>query len=122
MEDPRWLRLVTIGLVLAALAVGYFLLSGKLTSNNATRTNTQVNKAVATATPAAIQTPKPTPTPTLILTPTPTPMSAYNTIANRTKGGQTTQTLPSTGFPVGLIGVFSISAVIAGWSLRKFPH
>ena len=133
MDVPKWLRLVTIGLVLAALAVGYFLLTGKLASNSVTKPSTQVSKSVPTATPFAsasiTQTPsivgqnnRVSPAPAFTPTPTPTPVSAFNTIVNRTKGGQETKALPSTGFPAGLIAVFSVSAVIVGWGLRRFPH
>src|SRR3989344_5769393 len=101
MEDPRWLRLITIGLVLAALAVGYFLLTGRLSpnSNNTTRTQTQVNKAVESPTPAAVAT-------VTQPSPTPTPASAYSRIVERTQGG--VKSLPKTGFPVGLAIVFSV--------------
>ena len=108
MDDPRWLRLITIGLVLAALAVGYFLLTGKLSSNSATKT------APSPAASVLGQDAKLTPTPT------PTPASAYNKIVSRTQNS--TQALPKTGFPVGLAVIFSISAVISGWGLRKFPN
>lgn len=108
MEDPRWLRLITVGLVLAALAVGYFLLTGRLSSNSATRV-------------------QPTPIPSVLgrdvqTTPTssPTSASAYTRIANRTQGS--VQTLPKTAFPTGLAVVFSISAIIFGWGLKKFPN
>lgn len=31
-------------------------------------------------------------------------------------------TLPKTAFPVALFGIFSASAMISGWFLRKFPE
>ena len=110
MDDPRWLRLITIGLVLAALAVGYFLLTGRLSSNNATKTQSQVNRVVSSPSSVLGQNAQPSPSPT----------SAYERIVNRTKGE--VQTLPKTGFPIGLAAVFSISAIISGWSLRKYPY
>lgn len=113
MDDPRWLRLVTIGLVLSALAVGYFLFTGRL-SPTGTRIPTQADKAVPSPAPTVI--PGVTPSPS----PTPTPASAYSRIVERTQGG--VQTLPKTGFPVELAIVFSVSAMIFGLSLRKFPH
>lgn len=105
MEDPRWLRLLTIGLVLAALAVGYFLFTGKFSSNSATR---RVAQVVASPSPSAVP------------TPSATPSSAYATIANRTKGG--VQTLPRTGFPLDLAAILSVSVMISGWGLRRFPR
>lgn len=109
MDDPRWLRLITIGLVLAALAVGYFLLTGKLSISNITK---QPSPSILG------QNAQTSPTP--IAVPTPTPASAYTRIVNRTQGG--VQVLPNTGFPVGLAVVFSISAMISGLGLRKYPH
>lgn len=111
MDDPRWLRLITIGLVLAALAVGYFLLTGRLSSNT-TKTSSQVSKAIPSSSPTV------TPSPAII--PTPSPISAYEAISNRTQG--TPQTLPKTGLPVGLMTALSVSIIIAGWGLRRFPH
>ncbi|MBI2314925.1 hypothetical protein HYU93_02600 [Candidatus Daviesbacteria bacterium] len=134
MDDPKWLRLVTIGLVLAAMAVGYFLLTGRLASNSATKPSNQVSKASPSATivPAASQTPtvlgqnnrvaSPSPI-VVVVSPSSSPLSAFGTIANRTKGGQIVQkSLPNTGFPAGLIAALSVSAVIVGWGLRRFPR
>jgi hypothetical protein len=106
MEDSRWLRLVTIGLVLMALAVGYFLLSGKLFSNSTTKLQSQTNKAVSSPSPTA--------------SPSATPASAYTRIAERSQGS--VQTLPNTGFPVFLVSALSASVMIVGWGLKKFPH
>ncbi|OGE64903.1 hypothetical protein A3I48_01825 [Candidatus Daviesbacteria bacterium RIFCSPLOWO2_02_FULL_36_7] len=118
MEDSKWFRLLTIGLVLAALAVGYFLFTGKFSSNSATR---RVAQVVASPSPSITPaSPVPTSTPKVSPTPSATPSSAYNTIANRTKGG--VQTLPRTGFPLDLTAILSVSVMISGWGLRKFPH
>lgn len=106
MDDPKWLRLITIGLVLAAIAVGYFLFTGRLSSN-------KISKTKSSPTPSTLGQ-------NVKVTPSPTPVSAYTTVANRTQGQ--TQTLPSTGFPLGLAVVFSVSALVSGWSLRKFPE
>lgn len=109
MEDPRWLRLITIGLILAALAVGYFLLSGRLISNSSVKTAPQTTvapSAGAGVTPSA-SSPKPTPT------------SAFDRVANRTQSQ--VQTLPKTGFTEVLAGIFSVGIMISGWNLRKFP-
>lgn len=104
MEDSRWLRLLTVGLVLAALAVGYFLFTGRFSANSATRKVTQVSQ-VTSATPAPS------------FSPLPTPASAYNRIVARTQ----TQTLPRTGFPLDLAAILSVSVMISGWGLRRFP-
>lgn len=108
MDDPRWLRLIIIGLVLAALVVGYMLFTGKFSSNLSTRVQSSPSPTVLgqnTTTP-------PTPTPS------PTPSSAYTRIVNRSQGN--VQTLPNTGFPLE-IAVFSISGMFIGWGLRRFP-
>jgi hypothetical protein len=111
MDDPRVLRIITVGLVLAALAVVYFLLTGGFSINKPKVNQTQTNKTVQSPTPTPVSSPSPSPTPT--------PTSAYNTIANRTKGG--VETLPRTGFPVGMAVVFSISAIVSGFAITKFP-
>lgn len=104
MENPGWMRIIVVGLVLAALAIGYFLLSGSFVK---TKPKSEVsNKTVVAETPVAA-------------TPKPATTSAYTRIVNRAQGG--TQTLPATGFPLALVGVFSAGAAVAGFGLRKFP-
>ena len=57
MDDPIWLRVITVGLVLAALAVGYFLLTGRFSSNKVVKPNTQVlNQVSSTPVPTVIPT------------------------------------------------------------------
>lgn len=126
MEDPRWLRLIIIGLVLAAVAVGYFLFTGKFASDSAKKPQqiTQVSSPSPTATQSAV------PSPSVLgqntqgsfVSPTPTPASAYNAIVERTKGGQPIQNLPRTGFPLGLLAALSVPTLIIGWGLRRFPR
>ncbi|MBI2020373.1 hypothetical protein HYS94_03035 [Candidatus Daviesbacteria bacterium] len=114
MEDSSWLRVVTIGLVLAAFAIGYLLISGRFSPF---RTTAPDETAIVE------QTPQPTSTPQVLGQNTPSPQptapSAYSRIAERTKGG--TQILPNTGFPAFLVGILSASAMIVGFGLRKFP-
>ena len=108
MDDPKWLRLITIGLILASLVVGYLLFTGAFASHKA-------KKVVVPPSPSPVADAAVLP----LQTSAPFTSSAYNAIADRTQGS--VQTLPNTGFPVGLLGAFSVGAVIAGWGLRKFP-
>lgn len=110
MEDPRWLRLVTVGLVLAALAVGYFLLTGRFTSNNQSK-------------------PSPTPIPAVSETTTPTPSSVGvgsspsatpSAVASDPRMNVTT--LPATGYQLIILGMISAGVMISGLGLRKYPH
>ena len=120
MDDSRWLRFMTIGLVLAALAVGYFLLTGRLASNSATKTGSK-----ATTPPAVLgQDVSPAPGSTPSASPASASdrqiaSSAYNKIVERNQNK--VQTLPKTGFPLGLAAVLSISIMMSGWGLRRFP-
>lgn len=114
MDDPRWLRIITIGLVLAAMAVGYFLIAGRFSGNKSTQT-----QALKQAQPV-YATPSPTYSPTPLPSPSPQALGSATESDSQTKGG--IQTLPKTGFPIVLIGVFSAAAIVSGWSLRKFPN
>lgn len=105
MDDPRWLRLITVGLVLAALAVGYFLLTGKFTSKNIPTAETKVTQPI------------PSPQPTLIPLVSPSPQVMGENTTNR--GNMVT--LPRTGSPLVLLGVIALGVMISGLSLRKFP-
>ena len=115
MDDPRWLRVITVGLVLAALAVGYYILTGAF-SLQKTTPKTQINQ-VKSATSVVVNTPLPSPTATANPS---NPDSAYNRIVARNQ--TEIQTLPKTGVPAGLIVLLAVSVMISGLGLRKFPH
>lgn len=118
MDDPRILRVITVGLVLAVLAVVYFLFTGGFSVSKSKVT--QVNIAVQSPAPTVVN---PSVQPSVLgqqaTQPSPTPTSAYNAITKRNQ--QATKALPSTGFPIELAVVFSFSALVIGLSLRKFP-
>lgn len=103
MDDPRWLRIIVVGLVLAALAVGYYLISGTFSLKS-----------------AKPQTKTPTPSTPVVAGATSSPQSAYQKIVERNQAQ--VQTLPNTGLPVGFIGLLSIAIMITGLGLRKFPN
>ena len=98
LDGDNRIRLIIAGLVLAAIVVGYIIFSQRFSTNNTNRSVQQI-----------------TPTPVLTTTPIPTPATL----------GQSTKeisSLPNTGFPVGLIAIFSASAAVAGYFLRRYPH
>ena len=102
MESSPWLKLITIGLVLAALAVGYFLISGRVASNKTTKAPSSAEQQVEGVSQAAPSS------------------NAYSRIVERNKSQ--VQVLPKTGNPAILISIISLSAVASGWGLRKFPQ
>lgn len=115
MDDPRFLRIITVGLVLAALAVGYFLLTGGL-SVKSKKVQSQAQKVV-------VESPSPSDVAGVSeqSAPSPTPyQSAYDRLASRSQSN--VQRLPNTGFPAGLAVVFSVGTLVSGWSLRKYPN
>lgn len=118
MDDPRWLRVITVGLVLAALAVGYYVLTGAF-SFRKTTAQLEVGKVVIN-TPAPSSTPIVASAPSTSISPSDKPDSAYNRIVARNQ--TQIQTLPNTGVSVGLIVFLSTSIMIGGLGLRKFPH
>lgn len=103
---------MAVGLVLAALAIGYFLLSGSFVKSKPKTES--LNEVV-------VETPTPRPS-VLGVNDRSATGSAYTRILNRTQAQSEIQTLPNTGFPVVLVVIFSASAIISGWGLRKFPH
>ncbi|KKQ78920.1 hypothetical protein A3H18_05665 [Candidatus Daviesbacteria bacterium RIFCSPLOWO2_12_FULL_38_10] len=110
MESSPWLKLITIGLVLAALAVGYFLISGRFASNKTTKAPSSAEQQIEGVSQTAPQT----------VEPLPSPSNAYTRIVERNKSQ--VQVLPKTGSPAILISIISLSAIISGWGLRKFPQ
>lgn len=118
MEDQRWIRLVTIGLVLAAMAVGYFLLAQRFTGTRVSDGN-RVSKSQPTPTPSVAPSGAGQATQSAYVSEGKA-SSAYQRIAERTRNN--TQTLPATGSPVLLVGLLSIAATVVGFGLRKFHH
>lgn len=116
MDDPRLFRIILFGLVLAALTIGYLIFSGRILKPQVTTTKVEQSvqvKTENTASPAPIGTKVADNTSLSLATP-----SAYTRILGRNQ----LATLPETGAAGMLFGVVSVSAVIAGWSLRKFPR
>lgn len=115
MEDESRIKLIIIGFLLAAIVVGYFLLSNRFNRSQVSpQTTTPIPEAVIKTSP----TPPPSPSPLRIIS-SPQPVATRSGLT--TKGGLTTS-LPKTAFESSLLGLFSISAIIAGWFLRKYPQ
>lgn len=117
MDDPRWLRLITVGLVLVALVVGYSLLTGSFVKSKPAQKETQISNETVVRSPSPSINPSGTPS----ATPASSSGLVNGKVAERNQGGNI-QILPKTGFPVILTLAFSLSAIVTGWSLRKFPH
>lgn len=116
MDDPRWLRLITLGLVLAALAVGYFLITGRFTQTNLVRTQSETNQVVSSSQPTII----PESSPTIVLG-----QNTQNIPSTPQRTGSSptiVTTLPRTGNPQIFLGIIAIGVMISGLGLRKFPH
>ncbi len=105
MEADGKLKLIIVGLFLAAFVIGYFIIAQRMQKVKTPPVTGIVQQA----------TPSPAPQPTATLAPTP---------LNQQKNGNVTgvSSLPKTGFPLPLAGVFATSAVISGWFLRRFPN
>lgn len=112
MEDTTRLKLILLGLFLAAAALGYFVFVQKTGEQ---KLISQIG-TVQQIEPSGVV---PTPTPALSV-------GSPATLGQSTKGGQASarivDELPKTGVPAGLIAVFSLSGAIIGWSLKKFPE
>lgn len=124
MDDPRVLRIITVGLILASIVVIYLLFTGGFAVKS--KVNKQANNVTQNNTLSATPSPTPTSSPKVIgsykvtTTATSTP-SAFNRVTSRSQvtGQKGAQTLPDTGFPILLALVFSASAIVAGITLRK---
>lgn len=112
MDDPRLLRIITVGLVLAALAVGYVLLTGGF---KAKKVQTPIAQVVESPVPSDVVGASVQPTQSLVPS-----QSVYDRLAQRSQSN--VQTLPNTSFPTGVIVIFSVGALVSGWSLRKYPY
>ena len=107
MEADTRIKLIIIGLVLAAIVVGYFILSNRF----------RVGSGTVSPTPSPIVTiPSPSPLPTDVSLSSPLP----NTVSGTTKGG--VENLPKTGFPLPLATAATMSVMLIGWHLRKYQN
>lgn len=104
MEDGRWLRMITAGLIIAAIVVSFFLLTGRFNGG-------QRNQVARIS-----------PSPTLEPLPSPSPTDGSLGVATDSGTLQPGQSLPKTGLPLVLLGAFSVAAVISGYFLRKYPE
>lgn len=106
MEGDGKFKLIIAGLILAAFAVGYFILSQKVKINpgKPNSSGDPVVSKLATPSPKASSTPE-------------------NVISN---GGKLPNTgissLPSTGFPLPLALPLVTSVMLSGWYLRKYSR
>ena len=111
MEDTTRLKLILLGLFLAAAALGYFVFVQR---TNEKKMESQ-NQPVVQIEPSENN-----------LTPTPAISGLPSTLGQTTKGGQASvrvaDELPKTGIPTALIAIFSLSGAIIGWSLQRFPN
>ena len=81
MDDPKWLRLITVGLMLSVVVVIYLLFTGTFIGEKNKKVSIQTGQVNGVK-----------------ATPTPVPVTAYNKIAERTQAS--VETLPNTGFPI----------------------
>jgi len=110
MEDTTRLRLILVGLFLAAAAIGYFIFDQRRNEAQQFRANTETVEQIQVDD----------------VVPTLSPATLGESMPQTTKGGQPLSqkgvtTLPATGAHDFLIGIFSVSAAIIGFGLRKFP-
>ncbi len=120
MDDSKWLRIIIVGLVLAALAIGYYLLSGVFSLGKTNKPQTKVNTTLQNS-PA----PNTSSNPSIVPSASPaaaslSPQSAYQRIVERNQSQ--VQALPKTGLPAGFLGLLSLSIMVTGLGLRKFPN
>lgn len=109
MDQPKWLKLSALGLIIVILGFAFFAVTGRFSSKKYT---------VLPIKEGSIQVASPSPSPIGLL-PSPTP-NAYQTLANKTNPKATN--LPNTAFPTGLFVIFSSGAALIGFGLKKFPH
>ena len=126
MEDTTRLKIILLGLFLAALALGYLIFSQRTATQEF-----QVDRPIQQmdVTPGVPAGGEPSTLGQTAVSPTaaqPAPATTGQPgITNSTKGGQPVpptevSTLPNTGVPSVLVGIFSASAALAGWKLRGF--
>ncbi len=108
MDDSSRLKLIILGLVLAAIAGGYLFFSGRFAS--------KTNNKIVQATPA------PSMPPLVFTTPTPTPRALVQASTLPVSGvsGTNVNNLPKTGIPMDLLGSIGAAGIVIGYALKRF--
>ena len=137
MDSTSRVKLIIIGLVLAAIVVGYFILAQRFQTN---RTSPAQVKTADQSAQAAVQPTSrtvisvPSPSATAVSTSTARPGAVAQVPgslgvspspaaqANQGNSGGDLASLPRTGVPGALVAVLAVSAVVSGWFLRRYPQ
>lgn len=124
MEGDNRLKFMAVGLILAAVVVGYFIFAQRFSSNQTPKPSDVATRPIQQFSPSPLPSPTPLPSnvPDIILPDTtkggePLTKGGLPT----TKGGVPISQLPATGVPSTLLTVFAISAAVSGYFLRRFP-
>lgn len=117
MEDGARLKLIILGLVLAAIAGAYLFFSGRFASRTTTNDTSQPDNRVT------ISSPRPSSTASGLVIPPGIPLQSDVGQLPPTgeKGGPGVSNLPNTGLPMELIGSLGAAAIAVGYALRRFP-
>lgn len=112
MESEGRLKLIVAGLVLAAFAVGYFILAQRFQGTP----SASPSPRIAQASPNIV-----------IVTPSPSASPAILGQTGQLGGGRNlpktgVSSLPNTGFPMPLAAAGAVSAMVSGWFLRRYPN
>ena len=111
MENEGRLKLIVAGLVLAAFAVGYFILAQRFQGGSQSaspKASGQSNIVVVSPNPRPSE--------------SPTALSQANSGTGNLPGtgAAGVSTLPRTGFPLPIAVSVAASAAVSGWFLRKY--
>lgn len=117
MEGDNRLKFMAVGLILAAVVVGYFIFAQRFSSNQTPKPSEVATRPIQQFSPSPLPSPTSLPSnvPDIIL-----PDTTKGGLPT-TKGGLPVTQLPATGVPSTLLSVFAISAAVSGYFLRRFP-
>lgn len=113
MENEGRLKLIVAGLVLAAFAIGYFILAQRFqggSSDASPRPSSQANIVVVS------------PSPRVSSSPTTLGQATGGTSTLPGTGVSGVSTLPRTGFPLPIVVSVASAAIVSGWFLRKYSN
>ena len=110
MDQPKWLKLAALGLLIVILGLTYFVVVGRFSSKK------EVVSKPSTISQGSVSTASPTPSATPSTSPNAFQKLSDQQVANNT------QNLPNTGFAEDLFIFVTAVLILSGITLRKYSR
>lgn len=110
MEQPKWLKLSALGLLIVILGLTYFVVVGKFSAKREASKSKVIQGSVTVASPTPSTSAKPSTSP-----------NAYQKLTDKQAVGNA-KNLPNTGFAEDAFIFFTAVLILSGMILKKYSR